>query len=82
MGTGGCRKNLAFDTLNGRLPWSFVPGLKSNMYFFGVKEEKFSVFHRIADCEHPLLYLPGSGKASQEKAISGSFQQNLAGICK
>jgi hypothetical protein len=32
------------------------------------------VFHPIADCEHPLLYLPGTGKASQETAISGSFQ--------
>jgi hypothetical protein len=40
------------------------------------------VFHPIADCEHPLLCLPGTGIASQETAISGSFQQNLAGICK
>jgi hypothetical protein len=39
------------------------------------------VFHPIDDCEHPLLYLPGNGKASQETAISGSFQQNLAFIC-
>jgi hypothetical protein len=39
------------------------------------------VFHPIDDCEHPLLYLPGTGIASQESAISGSFQQNLAGIC-
>jgi hypothetical protein len=37
------------------------------------------VFHPIDDCEHPLL-MPGSGIASQETAISGSFQQNLAGI--
>jgi hypothetical protein len=37
------------------------------------------VFHPIADCEHPLLYLPGTGKASQETAISKSLQQNLAG---
>jgi hypothetical protein len=35
----------------------------------------------IDECEHPLLYLPGTGIASQEKAISGSCQQNLAGIC-
>jgi hypothetical protein len=35
------------------------------------------VFHPIDDCEHPLLYLPGTGIASQETAISGSFQQNL-----
>ena len=39
------------------------------------------VFHLIADCEHPLLYLPGTGKASHETATSGSLQQNLAGVC-
>ena len=39
------------------------------------------VFHPIDDCEHPLLYLPGIGITSQEIAISGSCQQNLAGIC-
>jgi hypothetical protein len=39
------------------------------------------VFHLIADCEHPLLCLPGPGIASKDTAISGSFQQNLAGIC-
>jgi hypothetical protein len=39
------------------------------------------VFHPIDDCEHPLLYLPGTGLASHKIAISGSFQQNLAGIC-
>ena len=39
------------------------------------------VFHPINDCEHPLLYLPGTGIASLEIAISGSFQQNLAGKC-
>jgi hypothetical protein len=39
------------------------------------------VFHPIDDCENPLLYLPGTGIASQETAISGSCQQNLAGIC-
>jgi hypothetical protein len=38
------------------------------------------VIHPIADCEHPLLCLPGPGIASQETAISGSFQQNLAGV--
>jgi hypothetical protein len=36
------------------------------------------VFHPIDDCEHPLLYLPGTGIASYETAISGSLQQNLA----
>jgi hypothetical protein len=39
------------------------------------------VFHPIDGCEHPLLYLPGTGIASQETAISGSCQQNLAGVC-
>ena len=39
------------------------------------------VFHLIDDCEHPLLYLPGTGIASQETAISRSCQQNLAVIC-
>jgi hypothetical protein len=38
-------------------------------------------FHPIDDCEHPLLYLPGTGIASYETAIPGSLQQNLAGIC-
>jgi hypothetical protein len=39
------------------------------------------VFHLIDDCEHPLLYLPGTGIASYETAIPGSLLQNLAGIC-
>jgi hypothetical protein len=39
------------------------------------------VFHPIDDCEHPLLYLPGTAIASEEIAISGSCQQNLSGIC-
>jgi hypothetical protein len=39
------------------------------------------VFHPIDDCEHPLLYLPVTDIASQETAISGSFQHNLTGIC-
>jgi hypothetical protein len=32
-------------------------------------------------CEHLHLYLSGTGRASQEKAISGSCQQALVGIC-
>jgi hypothetical protein len=39
------------------------------------------LFHPIDDSEHPLLYLPGTGIASQETAISGSLQQNFAGKC-
>jgi hypothetical protein len=38
------------------------------------------VFHLINDHEHPLLYLPGTGIASYETAITGSLQQNLSGI--
>jgi hypothetical protein len=38
------------------------------------------VFHPIDDCEHPLLYLPSTSEASQETALSRSFQQNLAGL--
>ena len=38
-------------------------------------------FHSIDDCEHPLLYLQGTGIAPEETTISGSCQQNLAGIC-
>ena len=39
------------------------------------------MFHLLHDCEHPLLYLPGIFIASQERAMSGSFQENLSGIC-
>jgi hypothetical protein len=39
------------------------------------------VIHPIADCEHPLLCLLGPTIVSQETAISGSFQQNLASVC-
>ena len=49
-------------------------GTFSSSFFRGL------VFHPIADCEHPLLYLPGTGRASQETTISGSCQQALVGI--
>jgi hypothetical protein len=39
------------------------------------------VIHPIADCEHPLLCLLCPCIVSQETAISGSFQQNLASVC-
>ena len=39
-----------------------------------------TVFHPMNDCEHPLLYLSGTGRASQETPILGSCQQNF-GIC-
>ena len=34
----------------------------------------------MVGCEHPHLYLSGSGRASQETAISGSRQHGLLGI--
>jgi hypothetical protein len=40
------------------------------------------VIHPIADYEHPLLCLLGPCIVSKETAISGSFQQNLASVCK
>jgi hypothetical protein len=39
------------------------------------------VLHPIADCEHLLMCLLGPSLVSQEIAISGSFQQNLASVC-
>ena len=39
------------------------------------------VLRSMDDCEHPLLYLPGTGRASQETAISGFCQQSLVGNC-
>ena len=38
------------------------------------------VLSPIVGCEHPPLYLSGSGRASHEAAISGSFQQAFLGI--
>jgi hypothetical protein len=39
------------------------------------------VIHPIVYCEHPLLCLLDPGIVSQETAISGSVQQNLASVC-
>ena len=39
------------------------------------------VLHSMDDCEYPLLYLPDTGRALQETAISGSCQQALVGSC-
>ena len=49
----------------------------SSLDTFSSSSIRGPVFHPIDDCEHPLLYLPGTGKASHETA----YQQNLAGIC-
>jgi hypothetical protein len=35
------------------------------------------VFCPVDDCEHPLLYFPGTGLASHKTAISGSCYHNL-----
>jgi hypothetical protein len=55
-------------------PFSSLVTLSSSVF-------RGPMFHPKDDCEHPLLYLPGTGIASQERAIPGSCQQNLAGIC-
>jgi hypothetical protein len=39
------------------------------------------MIHPIADCKHPLMCLLGPGLVSQETAILGSIQQDLASIC-
>ena len=61
------------------LLWSFSP-LQLPGYFSGSFIGDL-VLRPMDDCEHPLLYLPGTGRASQETAISGSYQQALVGIC-
>ena len=39
------------------------------------------VLHPMDDCEHPLLYLPGTNKSPQDTTILGSCLQALVGIC-
>jgi hypothetical protein len=39
------------------------------------------VLNPMVGCNHPPLYLSGSGRASQEIGISGSYQQALPSIC-
>ena len=39
------------------------------------------VISPIVGCKHSPLYLSGSGRASQETAITGACQQVLLGIC-
>jgi hypothetical protein len=53
----------------------------SSMVTFSSSSIGGPVFNSKDNCEHPLLYLPGTGIASYETAISGSLQKNLAGIC-
>ena len=61
------------------LLWGFSP-LQLPGYFSGSVIEDL-VHHPMDDCEHPLLYLPGTDRASQETVVSGSCQQALVGIC-
>ena len=61
------------------LLWGFSP-LQLPGYFSGSFIGDL-VLHPIDYCEHPLLYLPGTGRASKETAISDSCQQALVGIC-
>jgi hypothetical protein len=58
-----------------------VADLFSSLGIFYSSSIGDAVFHPIDRCKHPLLYLPGTGIASHEASISGSFQQNLVGIC-
>jgi hypothetical protein len=51
-----------------------VTDLFSSLGTFSSSSIGGPVFHPIDDYEHPLLYLPGTGIASQETAISGSCQ--------
>ena len=53
----------------------------SSLGAFSSSSIRGPVFHPIHDCKHPLLCWPGTGIASQETALSGSCQQNLAGVC-
>jgi hypothetical protein len=72
-------------------PWALRWGLDLVVLPMGCKPfSSFSPFSNssignpvlspIVACELPL-YLPGTGRASQETAISGSCQQALFGIC-
>jgi hypothetical protein len=58
-----------------------VADLFSSLGTFSSSSIGGPVSHPIDDREHPLLYWPSTDIASQETAISGSCQQNLAGIC-
>jgi hypothetical protein len=58
-----------------------VPDPFSSLGTFSISSIGGPVFHQIADCWHPFLCFAGPSIASQETAISGSFQQNLTGVC-
>ena len=56
------------------VPFSFLGNISSSC--IGGR-----VIHPIADYDHPLLCLLGPSIVSQERAISGSLQQNFASVC-
>jgi hypothetical protein len=53
----------------------------SSLGFFSSSFIGDPVLHPMDNCEHLLLYLSGTGRASQETAISDSCQHNIVGIC-
>ena len=55
-------------------------GLLSSFSPFSNSSVGVPVLSPMADCKHPPLYLSGSGRASQETALSGSWQHALLGI--
>ena len=64
-----------------RGPWSCEGSMPWGLLVLSLAPSRGPVFHPIDDLEHPFLYLPGTGIDSQERAMSGFYQQNLAGIC-
>jgi hypothetical protein len=55
-------------------------GAANPFSFLGIFASSFitdPMHHPIDECEHPLLYLSGTGRASQETAISGSVSKLL-----
>ena len=79
----GVKKNLDRDMKIHFLVHIVVPpiGLQTPLSSLGTFSSSFirgPVFHPIVDCEHPLLYLPGTGIASYKTAISGSLQHMLS----
>ena len=60
------------------LLWASVPF--NTLDTFSVSFIGDPVLLLMDDREHPLLYFPGTGKASQKTAISNSCQQALVGI--
>ena len=61
------------------LLWVFSP-LQFPGYFSGSFIGDL-VLRPMDDYEHPLLYLPGTGRALQETAMTGSCLQAHVGIC-